>query len=167
MRCSTTFVWQLAEQKLSQSLNGGGKVRDTLGSRPMSLRPGCEGQNAVHSSSTGNDLASIIRATIAVVCLGWYVLVPTPTLAQAVYGSIFGTVTDQSGAAVVGARLTVTATQKGTKFETTTNESGNYTVTHLIPGQYDVRSEAVGFKVAVSSRIPVYADQAARVDVQL
>jgi len=145
------------------------------GSLPMSWRPGYEapsvcptlGQNPVHSSSPGNDLASLIRAAIAVVSLGWYALVPAPTLAQAVYGSIFGTVTDQFGAAVAGANLTVTATQKGTKFETTTNESGNYTVTHLIPDQYDVRSEAVGFKVAVSSGIPVYADQAARVDVQL
>src|SRR5262249_50587649 len=104
---------------------------------------------------------------IVLMFLTWYALVPTPALAQAVYGSIFGTVTDQSGAAVVGAHLTVTATQKGTKFETTTNESGNYSVTHLIPAQYDVRSEAVGFKVAVSSGIPVYADEAARVDVQL
>jgi len=37
--------------------------------------------------------------------------------AQAVYGSIFGTITDQSGAPVVGAKLTVTSLQKNTKFE--------------------------------------------------
>ena len=94
-------------------------------------------------------------------------LVPTSVRAQAVYGSIFGTITDQSGAAVVGAKLIVTSVQKKIRFETTTNGAGNYSVTHLIPDQYDVRSEAPGFKVVESTSIPVYADQAARLDVQL
>jgi hypothetical protein len=94
-------------------------------------------------------------------------LVPTPAVAQAVYGSLFGTVTDQFGAAVVGARLTITSIQKGVTFKTTTNGAGNYGVTHLIPDQYDVRSEALGFKAVESTGIPVYADQAARVDIQL
>ena len=141
----------------------------------MSLSARCEGpfdcpgsgQKPVHPSSPGNDLASLIRAAVALVSLGWYALVPTPTLAQAVYGSIFGTVTDQFGAAVAGARLTITSIQKGTKFETTTNGAGNYGVTHLISDQYDVRSEALGFKAVESTDIPVYADQAARVDIQL
>jgi len=141
----------------------------------MSLSDRCEGpfdcpgsgQKPVHPSSPGNDLASLIRAAVALVSLGWYALVPTPTLAQAVYGSIFGTVTDQFGAAVAGARLTITSIQKGTKFETTTNGAGNYGVTHLISDQYDVRSEALGFKAVESTDIPVYADQAARVDIQL
>jgi len=37
-------------------------------------------------------------------------------------------------------------------------------VIHLIPDQYNVRSEAVGFKVVEYTNVPVYADQAARVD---
>jgi len=40
-------------------------------------------------------------------------------------------------------------------------------VTHLIPDHYNVRLEAPGFKVVESTGIPVYADQAARVDVKL
>jgi len=63
--------------------------------------------------------------------------------------------------------MTITSVQKGTEFETTTNGAGNYSVTHLIPDQYNVRSEAVGFKVAEYTNIPVYADQAARVDAKL
>jgi len=93
--------------------------------------------------------------------------VPGAARAQAVYGSIFGTITDQSGAAVVGAKLTVTSVEKNTRFETSSNETGYYSVTHLIPDQYDMRSEARGFKVVESTGIPVYADQAARVDVEL
>src|SRR5207244_13485838 len=44
------------------------------------------------------------------------------------------------------------------------NETGNYTVTHLIPDQYNVRASGPGFKTLESRSIPVYADQAARVD---
>src|SRR5580692_10490254 len=65
---------------------------------------------------------------------------------QAVFGSIIGTVTDPQGNAVVGAKVTVTSTTKSTLFETTSNESGNYSVTHLIPDTYKVHVEATGFK---------------------
>src|SRR5258708_37826698 len=139
----------------------------------MSLRSRCEessactesGQRPVHPSSP--DLSSVIRTTIAWVSLCCCVLAHPPAHAQAVYGSIFGTITDQSGAAVVGAKLTATSVQKGTEFETTTNETGNYNLTHLIPDQYDLRAEAPGFKAVESKAVPVYADQAARVDAQL
>ena len=60
---------------------------------------------------------------------------------QAVYGSIFGTITDPSGAAVPGAKVTVTSATKGTVVETTTNSDGNYSVTHLIPDVYNIRAE--------------------------
>jgi Carboxypeptidase regulatory-like domain len=104
---------------------------------------------------------------LVLVILSVCALAPAPARAQAVYGSIFGTITDQSGAAVVGAKLTVTSVQKQIRFETTTNGAGNYSVTHLIPDLYDVHSEAPGFKIVESTRIPVYADQAARLDVHL
>ena len=40
--------------------------------------------------------------------------VPLPASAQAVFGSIFGTVTDPSGAAVPNAKITVANVRKGT-----------------------------------------------------
>src|SRR5690348_2392002 len=94
-------------------------------------------------------------------------LVPIPVRAQAVYGSIFGTITDQTGAVVVGARVSASSVQKRTRFATTTNASGNFRITHLIPDDYDLRVEAPGFQVAESTRLPVYADEAARIDMQL
>src|ERR1700722_14473905 len=75
--------------------------------------------------------------------------------AQQVFGSIVGTVTDPSGAAVNGAKVTITDTEKGTSSMVTTNESGNYTKGQLIPGQYQVTIEAAGFQKAVSSPITV------------
>src|SRR5579859_8207381 len=88
-------------------------------------------------------------------------------LAQAVYGSILGTVTDAQGGAVSGAKVTVTSLNKGTTDETTTNESGNYSVTHLIPDTYKIRIEAAGFKVSEIPNVHVSADTGARVDVSM
>src|SRR5216684_3305004 len=53
---------------------------------------------------------------------------------SAVYGSIFGTVTDATGATVPNARISITDVNKNTKFETVTNAAGNYSRTQLIPG---------------------------------
>jgi Carboxypeptidase regulatory-like domain/TonB dependent receptor len=86
---------------------------------------------------------------------------------QAVFGSIIGTVTDAQGNAVVGAKVTVTSTTKSTLFETTTNESGNYSVTHLIPDTYKVHVEAPGFKAYDVPSVSVSADTSASVDAPM
>ncbi len=85
---------------------------------------------------------------------------------QAVFGSIAGTVTDPSGATVPNAKVTVIDQAKGTTDQSTTNESGNYNVTHLIPDSYTVRIEAPGFKVIEFKDIVVSADTAQRIDGQ-
>ena len=87
--------------------------------------------------------------------------------AQQVFGSIVGAVTDPSGAAVNGAKVTIADMEKGTKFEVTTNESGNYTKGQLIPGNYQVTIEAAGFQKTVSNAITVGVDAVARFDVAL
>ena len=107
-----------------------------------------------------------VWGVIAVLALLFCVLTPKAS-AQAVYGSVFGTVTDPQGAAVVGAKVTVTSVGKGLSTETTTNESGNYTVTHLIPDAYRVKFEAAGFKSYDVPSVQVSADAAVRLDPQL
>jgi len=87
--------------------------------------------------------------------------------AQAVFGSVIGTVTDPQGNAVVAAKVTVTSITKNFAFDTTTNESGNYAVSHLIPDNYRVRVEATGFKAFDAPNVRVDADSSAHVDVQL
>ncbi len=87
--------------------------------------------------------------------------------AQQVFGSIVGAVTDPSGSAVNGAKVTITDVQKGTSSEVTTNESGNFTKGQLIPGQYQVTIEASGFQKTVSNQITVQVDAVARFDVAL
>src|SRR5947209_2109028 len=108
------------------------------------------------------------------VSLGWilvgclaFLLCANTASGQAVYGSIVGTVTDPQGNAVAGAKVTVTNIAKGTTEETTTNESGNYSVTHLIPETYKVHIEASGFKAQDVPSVLVQVDAVARVDAQL
>jgi hypothetical protein len=85
---------------------------------------------------------------------------------QAVFGNVIGTISDPSGAAVANAKVTVKSQTKGTSFQTTTNASGNYTVTHLIPDVYEVTVEQQGFKTLDFQNITVSADADSRVDGQ-
>jgi hypothetical protein len=103
---------------------------------------------------------------ILVGCL-MFLLCANTASGQAVYGSIIGTVTDPQGNAVVGAKVTVTSVTKNTSFETTSNESGNYSVTHLIPDNYKVKIEAPGFKANDIPSVRVVADVAAKIDAEL
>jgi Carboxypeptidase regulatory-like domain/TonB dependent receptor len=86
---------------------------------------------------------------------------------QAVYGSIFGTVTDATGAAVPGATVTVTDEAKGTTFTAQANASGDFTVEHLIPDVYDVKVDASGFKGYQQKGIQLFADSAVKVTAAL
>jgi hypothetical protein len=86
---------------------------------------------------------------------------------QAVYGSISGSVTDASGAAVPNAKVTITDTGKGVTYNTTTNESGNYSQGHLIAGTYEVRVEASGFSAYVQKNVQVEVDKVMQVSPQL
>lgn len=92
---------------------------------------------------------------------------PTAVMAQAVYGSIFGTVTDTTGAVVPNATVTVTDVAKGTTVTVQSGASGDYRVQHLIPDTYTVSIQAKGFKTANSDNVVVYADTAPKVDIAL
>ena len=103
-------------------------------------------------------------AAVIVLCVVLSTLAPTAAFAQAVYGSIGGTVTDPTGAAVAGAKVRVTNVRKGTNEETATNADGNYSVTHLVPDTYSLKVEGTGFKSFEVKDIIVNADSSARVD---
>jgi Carboxypeptidase regulatory-like domain/TonB dependent receptor len=91
----------------------------------------------------------------------------TQAKAQAVYGSIFGTVTDPKGAAIVGATVSVTDESKGTTVSVTSNSTGDYAVPHLIPDVYDLKVTAQGFEEFETKGINVLADTAPRIDPTL
>ncbi len=86
--------------------------------------------------------------------------------AQAVYGSISGTITDPQGAKIVGASVTVTDLAKNVSRTVTTNESGNFEAPSLIPGTYQVKVEQAGHKTAVQE-VEVRADVNTTADIAL
>src|SRR5258708_5414244 len=107
------------------------------------------------------------KRTIILLLVAAFLLAAPFAVAQQVFGRIFGTVTDASGAAVANARVTITDVNKGTKFEVTTDESGNYSRGQLIPDTYKLTIEAPGFQRVASDNIEVRVDEAARYDAAL
>src|SRR3954468_21600147 len=106
-------------------------------------------------------------ASLLNLLLGLLLFLPMQSFGQAVYGSIFGTVTDPTGAVIPNAKVTVTDVRKGTSDSYTTNESGNYSATHLIPDIYKIKIEAQGFSIAQSNEIQVSADSGSKFDAVL
>lgn len=90
-----------------------------------------------------------------------------PAMGQAVYGSIFGTVTDKSGAVIPNAKITVTDVSKGTTATAQSNEAGEYRVQHLIPDTYRVEAEAPGFSKVQVDSVVVFADTAPEVNLHM
>jgi outer membrane receptor protein involved in Fe transport len=109
---------------------------------------------------------SALVFVVALLAIPFFIC-PQPLAAQAVYGSIFGTVTDSTGAVVPNATITVTDVAKGTTVTVKTGASGEYRVQHLIPDTYTVSIQATGFKTATTDNVIVYADTAPKVDVAL
>jgi Carboxypeptidase regulatory-like domain/TonB dependent receptor len=107
------------------------------------------------------------RYALLGIAIALAVFAPLTSHAQAVYGSIFGTVTDNSGAIVPNATITVTDESKGTSVTTQSNSSGDYRVEHLIPDLYSVKIDASGFESFVATHIQVLADTSPKVDAKL
>jgi hypothetical protein len=94
-------------------------------------------------------------------------LLPTLVSAQALYGSVTGTVKDTSGATVPGATVSILNTQTALERTTVTNETGTYNFTNVVPGNYLVKVSLQGFKEFQQTDVPVTLGQVSRVDVAL
>src|SRR6476469_7528996 len=73
--------------------------------------------------------------------------------------SIQGTVADQSGAAIVGAKVTVKNTALGIERTTQTSSSGSYEVPALRPGTYSVQVEMTGFETQLAKDLVLEVSQ--------
>jgi hypothetical protein len=92
---------------------------------------------------------------------------PRGSEAQAVTGTILGTVVDSTGAIVEGAKVTITNSGTGLTRTVTTDKLGEYTAPSLPTGNYVVTAEMTGFKIAALSGIELGVDQRVRIDVTL
>jgi outer membrane receptor protein involved in Fe transport len=87
--------------------------------------------------------------------------------AQVLYGSIVGTILDPSGSVVPNATVTATSVQTGASRETKTDDQGRFLLPNILPGRYDLKVEATGFRAAVRSGIDITINTVARQDMRL
>jgi hypothetical protein len=86
---------------------------------------------------------------------------------QEVTASITGTVTDPSGAAVVGAAVTATSQERGLTYPAVSNDSGLYRIAQLPVGTYSLKVEKSGFASVSHPAFVLTLNQVARVDVAM
>src|SRR5438105_10288361 len=87
--------------------------------------------------------------------------------AQVLFGSVSGTVTDQSGAGVPKAHVTLTNKATNVQKEADADESGHYTITDVPPGNYDLKVTASGFKPLTQTNLTVAANTVMNGDAKL
>jgi hypothetical protein len=88
-------------------------------------------------------------------------------IAQNAQGTLLGHVADPTGAAVPGAKITVTNIATGVVTAFTTTSSGDYVVPQLNPGIYSVVISAPGFQQEISGGLKVEVDHTLRQDFKL
>ncbi len=87
--------------------------------------------------------------------------------AQLTRGTIAGTVSDQSGAAVPGAAITITNTDTGATRQSETGANGRYEAPNLPVGNYEVSATLPGFQTSVRTGIGLSIGRTAVVDMVL
>src|SRR6266403_5205432 len=104
--------------------------------------------------------------TLAAVSVQTVMFVPVVN-AQVLYGSVTGTVTDQSGAGVPKAHVTATNRATSVVREADTDDNGHYRITDLAPGNYELKFTASGFKPLTQTNLMVAANTVTTGDVNL
>ncbi|HZU42652.1 MAG TPA: carboxypeptidase-like regulatory domain-containing protein, partial [Terriglobales bacterium] len=119
---------------------------------------------ALRPRSFSIDPGRAVPTLAAALCL---YLCSLPALAQTYNGRVLGTVTDQSGAVVVGANIDVTDVQRGTTRSAVTGAAGDYVVPSVPPGVYKIAVRATNFRSVERPNVQVEVAQDARVDFTL
>jgi hypothetical protein len=112
----------------------------------------------------GGTVRRSVVSWVAFLCMA---CLASPLFSQTITGRILGTVTDQTGAAVPGAQVTITEVQRGTTRKLTTDSAGAYAAPSLDPGLYTVKVEAQGFKTVVRENLRIEVATDAVVDAAL
>jgi len=101
-----------------------------------------------------------IRALVSLLCVN-------QTWAQTTFASLTGTVTDATGAAVPGARVTATNRENNFEHRGESNATGGDSIPQLLEGEYTVRVQAQGFKEHVVNQLRLAPLDVRRIDVRL
>lgn len=94
-------------------------------------------------------------------------LLPSTAAAQVLYGSMTGTITDGTGAAVPGATVSIKDEQTGLALSGVTDSTGTYNIRNITGGTYTLTASLQGFKEFVQTGIPVTAGSVVRINGKL
>src|ERR1700733_12256508 len=94
-------------------------------------------------------------------------LISFPSFAQLNTGRVSGAVTDQSGGAIAGAKVTVTEVATGVARNLASDSAGQYAAPNLNPGIYTIRSEFMGFQTIDRQNVQVGVGSDLRVDLTM
>ena len=111
--------------------------------------------------------ARVVFGCAALACLCFLLLQAPCALAQVDQGSITGVVSDQSGAVVSNAKVTLLNTDQGLTLETTADNSGVYTFSPVRIGHYSITVTAPGFSTTTQQNLIVNVSQNLRVNIEL
>jgi hypothetical protein len=87
--------------------------------------------------------------------------------AQQNFATVTGIVRDASGSVIAGAAVTVRNVDTGIERSMQTSTDGNYAITNLAPGNYEITVRAQGFRAYVQQRIVLQVGDALRVDPRM
>ncbi|HYM11762.1 MAG TPA: TonB-dependent receptor [Bryobacterales bacterium] len=107
------------------------------------------------------------RIIVLAAAFTFSLLLPRPSAAQVLYGSIVGAVTDPSGAVVPGAHVTVLDSATGESREAVTDTAGRYSIANLPTATYEVKVTATGFRPFSRTSVAASINTVTRVNVQL
>ncbi len=100
-------------------------------------------------------------------CFCSLVCLVSPLLYGQATGSFSGTVSDNSGAVVAGAKVTVTAQATNISRDAKTDDSGHYLVPLLGVGMFTIRVDMAGFKASESKDVRLQVDEQRELDFKL
>src|SRR3984893_3294603 len=105
------------------------------------------------SKISPSRIATSFVAFVAFVAVAFTALILVPVHAQVVGATLSGTVTDQSGAVLPNAQISISNVATGFRRALTTDAAGFYSTPNLLPGTYDVSTAAPGFTTEVQTGI--------------
>ncbi len=114
-------------------------------------------------------LAKTVRGSFCVLVAASFLaaILVKPARAQVLYGSVSGAVTDQTGAVVPSAQVSITSDSTGLKRQAVTDATGSYRILDLPEGTYTIDVTAAGFRPLKKTNITVVIGQVNEQDLQM
>src|ERR1035438_9552191 len=122
--------------------------------------------NLLTCADSARHLGTTLRKSLAA-CLGVALMLVAATVSfgQATSGDLTGTVKDPTGAVVTKASIVVTNEDTGVATTVQTGSAGEYHISNLIPGKYDIAVTASGFQPYTLRGVSVELNRTATSDI--